>query len=273
MADDDIEAATRKTLAVLSVGYMRDSDSEGKAFAIEHRTWLDRNPWDPLYCLPDGAIDRLRRPRLGTAAPLDEAAAAAERDLRTLCRRHHAVGFSGGRPIVYPYLSVSRQLSFLETYPGRRWTKEERRAIEAYEAPGRSMNLRAKGYVGWLLTEPPFLEEIRALESLWRALPACDKPDFPLHRPALALLSSPRIPPRRASEATAGFATRLESFLDRWGLIGLASWDLPQPQGPLIPSHLPPGSPALPRHGLHIILPIHYALTGDDNLLDRIRSE
>ena len=227
---------------------------------------------DPLYCLPERAIDRFRRPCGRIAAQLDEGAVAAERALLALCRRHHAVGFSGRRPIVYPHLSVSRQPSFLETFPDRRWSKEELRAIEAYEGPGRSMNLRAKGYVGWLRTEPPFLESVGVLEAGWRALPERDRPDFPLRRPTPPLTSPPGAPARPASESAARFATELETFLDRWGLIGLASWDLPEPQGPLIPSSLPPGAPALPRHGLHIVLPLHYPLTGDDKLLDQIRS-
>jgi hypothetical protein len=274
MANDDIEAATRKTLAALSAGYMRDSDSEGKAFAIEHRAWLDRNPWDPLYCLPDAAIDRLRRPRLGTDAPLDVAAAAAERDLRNLCRRHHAVGFSDGRPIAYPYLSMSRPPTFRETFAGWELSEEQLGLIAAYEpseAVGRSINLRAKGYAGWLLTEPAFLEEVGVLASRRRALPEGERPSFPLQRsgPFLARVLGVQPPPAR--EAPSGFAADLESFLDRWGLVGMSSWELPEPQGPLVLEAPPPGSPATPRHGLHIVLPIHYALTAEEELLRHIR--
>jgi hypothetical protein len=36
---------------------------------------------------------------------------------------------------------------------------------------------------------------------------------------------------------------------------------------------LPANSPAIPRHGLHLVLPIHYPLTGNDDLLRRIRQE
>ena len=71
---------------------------------------------------------------------------------------------------------------------------------------------------------------------------------------------APRVPARRS-------ATDFFRFCDHWGLVGMASWDLPDPQGALFPNLLPPGAPALPRQGLHLYLPIHYPLTGDDELL------
>ena len=53
----------------------------------------------------------------------------------------------------------------------------------------------------------------------------------------------------------------------------MASWELPEPQGALFPDPLPPRAPARPRQGLHLYLPIHYPLTGDDELLARILQE
>jgi hypothetical protein len=108
------------------------------------------------------------------------------------------------------------------------------------------------------------LEEAKHLAAEWEALPERDRPTFPLGR-AIAL---PQVPAESvpATSEGADFAKQFSAFLDRWGLQGMATWDLPKPQGPLIPNDLPPGSPALPAHGLHIFLPLHYPLQGDDDL-------
>jgi hypothetical protein len=53
----------------------------------------------------------------------------------------------------------------------------------------------------------------------------------------------------------------------------MPTWDLPEPQGPMIPTLINASSPAMPRHGLHIVLPTHYRLTGTDDLLRRIREQ
>jgi hypothetical protein len=79
-----------------------------------------------------------------------------------------------------------------------------------------------------------------------------------------------RSPAGGPSRATATFARRVVSFLDRWGLMELATWDLPKPQGPLLPNLLPPGAAALPAHGVHVVLPLHYPLLSDDDLQRQI---
>ncbi|MDB5306934.1 MAG: hypothetical protein JWO38_1136 [Gemmataceae bacterium] len=51
----------------------------------------------------------------------------------------------------------------------------------------------------------------------------------------------------------------------------LATWDLPDPQGPLLPNPLPGDALVSPSHGVHIFIPVHYPLQGDDDLLRRVR--
>lgn len=84
------------------------------------------------------------------------------------------------------------------------------------------------------------------------------------------------VPPREAQPArrtVAEFQQDLNEFLDLWGLMGMLTWDLPQPQGPLLPAPVTADSPAMPKHGLHIVLPLHYPLTGTDDLLRQIRQQ
>lgn len=244
----------------------RDFDS----FARRHAGWLGRVPAGPLYCLPESTIARLGQPGLGRSPLLDESAERAERDLLDLCRRHRVVGYDGRRPIDYPYLSLSQTPAAwwraLPAPPG--WSDAHWGTIEEVLAKVNQANLRLGGYAGWLSTEPPFLDAVRGLATRWRALPDDLRPDFPLRRPAVV----GRAPdwPSPAPEAVRAFAADFASLCDRWGLIGMATWDLPLPQGPLLPSLLPAGSPALPARGVHLVLPLHYPLAGDDDLLKEI---
>jgi hypothetical protein len=130
-------------------------------------------------------------------------------------------------------------------------------------------NSRIKGYAGWLATEPLFLEQqIRSLEARWNALPEGQRPAFPLLRAVRTRVTPDGAVP--APDALRAFSDDLAAFLDRWGLTQLATWDLPMAQGPILPVLLDADAPAVPRHGLHLFLPLHYPLTGDDDLLGEI---
>ena len=87
-------------------------------------------------------------------------------------------------------------------------------------------------------------------------------------------LGSDEHPCEDDAAATAGiaFPKRLARHLDKWGLNALVEWHLPDPDAPLVPNPLTPGSPAEPRHGIHILLPMHYPLRGDDeDFLRRVK--
>jgi hypothetical protein len=240
-------------------------------FRRTHEGWLARYEADPLYYLPEAAIARLECPRLGHPPLLDAAAAAAERGLLALCCRYHAVGFGAAGPIVYPYLDPSPPRSVRERFPDMpSWTEADWADVEPAESKAVVANRRLKGYAGWLVTEPPFLAAVAALKARWHRLPAGQRPAFPLRRTAPTLGDADKAGPQTVPEEVAGFAADRDAFLDRWGLIGMASWDLPEPQGPLFPSLLGVGAPALPGHALHLVLPLHYPLAHDDDLLRQI---
>jgi len=121
-----------------------------------------------------------------------------------------------------------------------------------------------------LITEPAFLHDRDELASRWRALPAAERP-YPIARS----VQLPTLPlgARQAQPTVAKFQQDLNAFLDLWGLIRMVTWDLPEPQGPLLPAPFAADSPAMPKHGLHLVLPIHYPLTGTDDLLKQIRQQ
>jgi hypothetical protein len=254
----------------MMTGVFRSVSRDWDDFASRHRSWLERIPSDPLYSLPESAIARLERPRLKHPPLLDVDGATAERDLLALCRRSNAIGFAAGQPILYSYLNLSPPRSFREDFPDHEWTEEQWASVRSLEEELDRVDLRLKGYAGWLATEQPFLDAVGALESRWRRLPHGQRPDFPLRRTAPILSRSRKAKPVPAPQVVAAFAADYDAFCDRWGLIGMASWDLPEPQGPLIPSLLSEGALALPTHGLHIVLPVHYPLGLNAEFLGKI---
>ena len=118
--------------------------------------------------------------------------------------------------------------------------------------------------MGWLVTEPGFLTARDQLAENWRRLRPSERPSFPLER-------SPKPWEQPPPAEVVQFRQDLIDFLDHWGLMSMATWYLPQPQGPLIPAPIRPNSPAMPKHGLHIVLPIHYPLLSSDRLLFEIQ--
>jgi hypothetical protein len=67
------------------------------------------------------------------------------------------------------------------------------------------------------------------------------------------------------------FLAAADAFLRKWSLVGLATWELPDPVGPHFPAILPQLGTAVDHAVVHIVLPAHYALQGSDALLAEIR--
>jgi hypothetical protein len=270
MTEHDPEREFHAVWDVINHSGLQRPDRDWEIFRRTHEGWLARFEADPLYHLPEAAIARLEWPSPGHPALLDAEAAAAERGLLALCCLYHAVGFGAAGPIAYPYLDPSPRRSLRELYPEMDWTEADWADVELGEGKSAVANRRLKGYAGWLVTEPLFLEATAALKARWHGLPDGLRPAFPLRRTEPTLGSADEAEPQTFPEEVARFAADRDAFFDRWSLLGLASWDLPEPQGPLFPSLLAAGAPALPRHGLHIVLPLHYPLAQDDDLLRQI---
>jgi len=217
----------------------------------------------PAYALPAAAVGRLaakggRRAKPGAGATRafagwDAERVAAERAFAAWCDNFQAVGYAAGAmvrsgvlrfpaPLRPPGLAVSDVA----------W-REIRDALTA-------AHVRVKGAAGYLLTHPPYLQEVGALQAAWRALRPPARPSFPLRSvrlPAYAFKAATG-GAGRAPAAVETFAGRLEAFLAKWGLMSLAAWDLPDPQGPLAPNPLPHGAPAQPLGAVTVTVPTHF---------------
>lgn len=204
---------------------------------------------DPLYALPTATIDVLaRRTGRGTAPLFDRPTAEAEREFSRLCAAHHIVGIGPSGTIPYPHLTTAPPDP-----------DEERSVAESPANRVAAINRRLLGAVGYLVTEPAYLQEIAAVRREYERLPDGGRPRFPL---------GPRswLPGDLDDGAYEALATALQSLLARWGLACLAAWDLPVPQGPHLPDLIPLRTVARPAHGVLISIPIHYGLQEADDL-------
>jgi hypothetical protein len=214
-------------------------------------------------------IDRLARTRRGKAI-LTAETVEIEREFTSVCDDYRAIGVWSEKPISYERLSPPVPLLSREVMEDQGWSRSEqlsyRRARDVLDQADR----RLLGVPGWLLTEPSYLSQVADLKAQWTSLPARERPTFPLGRALLVqCLPVDAVP---ASNSLAKFSMTCREFLDRWGLVRLVTWDLPDPQGPFLPSPLPVDAPASPTHGIHIFLPLHYSVQENDALVQQILS-
>jgi hypothetical protein len=248
--------------------------------------WGRRPAWvmaaarnDTIYSLPEPAINALARGDAAGQVFLDPTQAAAEHEFTALCAEFHAIGTQAGWFVTHTPLNARARpdgladlLRWAANTPKFEWAARAVAAIDsAHEKSSRAAD-RVKGYTGWLLTEPAFLDEVGRLRTLWGELPEQLRPGFPLYRPGAEVQdpAGPRIDARPSGSPARVFGKALVRLLDRWVLTHLATWDVPVPQGPLMPNLLPPSAPAQPRTGVHLFVPTFYPIPGTDDLATEI---
>ena len=247
-------------------------------FWAAHPDWrMATATTDVIYTLPPAVIDFLATAAPGRRPLFDARQAGAERAFADLCSGFFAVGatrtaFVTGTPLD-PRPARAPAAGWGDLLDRFAWAPGAVAALDGERDRLDGAAERMKGYVGWLLTEPAFLAEVAALRSIWSALPPGFRPDPPLHRPTWLPPDAEAVPgePRFFAAPAGEFAGALTALLDKWDLCRLAAWDLPVPQGPLVPNPLPHGSPASPRTGVNVHVPVYYPLTGEDDLTTRVQ--
>jgi hypothetical protein len=237
----------------------------------EHHDWyqqFDSN--QPIYRLPMEAIEELRIRQISRrqVAFLDRSQVEAERSFTELCERHQILGILDNREIKYHNLTPPEGIK-LEQFPNIPWLNEASlRVINSGLDRASATRERLLGLAGWLVTDSTFLEELGQLQTAWESLEDNQRPSFPLQRqPPPASTPQQESP---VSAVLAAFREQLRLFCNRYGLMSLASWDLPDPQGPFFTDPLGPNSAARPQQGLYLFIPLGYPVQNNDDLLETI---
>jgi hypothetical protein len=243
------------------------------AFRQKYAGWLASFECaGPVYRLPAKAIEGLKRPAAQKPPIMSDEDARVETAFSELCQKSKAIGVWNGH-FVCPTDWIRPDPLSEDMRRRLNWPQSRFLAAQSLAGKTDSIAVRLRGYVGWLVTEPAFISACDELASRWQALPADERP-YPIARSVrLSAPAQGAQRARRARRATESFQEDLNAFLDRWGLMSMLTWDLPVPQGPLLPAPVAADSPAMPKHGLHLVLPIHYPLTSTDDLLTQIRQQ
>jgi hypothetical protein len=244
-------------------------DRGWRVFRKKHASWLGRlTEGEPIYGLPKPVITALH-----TAGVLNEQDKAAENDLQQLCTQSKAIGFLDGECVAYDLLRLYLPPPSKELMQSAGWTRGQMFKAKKEIQEAERYFRRLRGIVGWLLTEPAFLQCCQNLKQQWRALSDEYRPRFPLQCGKFRLEQLQSATTELGWRAYDEFVSEFLAFCDRWGLIGMQTWDLPQPQGLLFPDLLPQGSPAWPRHGVHIIVPVCFPIHDSDDFIKQVNQQ
>jgi hypothetical protein len=239
------------------------------AFRQQHSRWLGRHDksvsvlhrsTEVLYRLPATIRETLAMGAPHGRPILAPADIAAEKEFDALLVGFFAEGVYQDQPVSYrplrppPPLPSERSLKQIGL---KTKTKQVAKATALLD----DFQLRNKGYVGRLVTDPSFLRARDALRAVWLALSEYERPCLPL-RTTMHFGS--------VSKGVADFQALLEVFCDRYGLQGMATWELPEPLEPLLSGNTWPPHIINCRKVL-IALPSHFQVMDKDELIELIR--
>ena len=238
-------------------------------FRQRYPDWVDRGHGpDPYFAIPQQAVHCVS---LGTL--LTDRQIEAEQAFTQLCDQHFAIGLVQRQPLQYPCFAAPTRMITEEEGASAGWTRAQVAAVNQANSRIEEARQRLQGVAGYLTTNASFCQEVDLLRNQWTGLPTALQVAFPLRRsvPISGPVPDKSSPGVVLPVESSSFLNELDQFLDRWGLIALHGWHLPDPQGPLFPSSLPSGAPAEPQHGIRINIPLHYPLQGDDQFLQQLR--
>jgi hypothetical protein len=262
-----------KTIVPTSFSFFmedRSWDRAWKSFAEEHSSWLNGFPAaEPIYLLPKETIRLLARRNPKGKRFILPHFVDSEYAFTALCEAAQGVGVWRGQSIQYGPMTNRQMLPFpVELLKAAKLSADQQLRLPEASRLAEEPRHRVLGVPGWLLTEPAFLAQTEVLKALWNALPSKEQSLISLSRTRPGTM-----PPKNSTVANtqlSAFLSQYEEFLDRWGLLRMATWDLPLPQGPLLPAPLPVAAAAAPTHGIHLVLPVHYRIQDNDGLVDKI---
>lgn len=238
------------------------TDSLWKDFQEVHGDWIGRVVDDTgvIYALPKDQLHSALRLYRTTEEDRE-----AELDFSNICDRSHVIAFASGRPVPYMLLDQSFPLQAevdAEWLRNHGWNNDHIATVKSGDDPTRDIRDRMRASVGRLLARPDYIAAVKEVKSAWQAIPAGRRPSLPLW-PQSQLLEEMPNSSKIAEDPVNDFWNQFIDFCDFWQLQGLATWQLPLPQGPIrLPDFgAPDGSAALT-----LSHPWHYPLQGQEGV-------
>ncbi len=198
-------------------------------FSRRHPEWLRKrqSESDVVYRLPEAVLSLL-----GADLKLDRRDLTAEAAFDRLCLRVKAVAVWNNRPIPYRWLLPTPApipQPQIEGMTSLGLTPEQvRRVPEVLQRMG-DMSERSQSIAGRRISDPQFLAACDHLRHDWNSLADAERPELPLSRTQKCEAEADWSRADGAPDAMGEFCGKFEDFCRRWGLLGMATWDLPDP--------------------------------------------
>jgi len=241
-------------------------------FSRLHSQWLRErlSENEVVYRLPEKALDLLE-----ANLQLDADDLAAEVVYDRLCLRFKAIGAWNNRPILYRWLLPALApfpKALIESMTSLGWKPEQLPKVVVMVQIGGDVSERLQSVAGRRICNPLFLDEADRLRSAWRSLADAERPSLPLARTPGFQQIPDCLEGTRTTEALADFLKAFDQFCDRWCLLGMVTWDLPDPDGPKWPepTRCPQGSRA---EALTFRTPVDFPLLNSDRLGEIARDQ
>lgn len=218
-------------------------DQEIKRFYQSNVEWFEERFQEseiacalPVYNMPSEDLGPYKESGWNNLWDLSAEDATTEFQFWEFCERHQWFGIDRNlQPVFCPLVyRRSHRIDFEEfrkILPPD-WSLDTAR--QNYDAVKRadeaSIFERRESAAGWMICDSRFREQRDHLRTLWRNLPANGQPVLPLSRSSkMASLPSNTdfVPQPELLE----FTRQFDQFCDSWHLLGMVTWDLPDPEG------------------------------------------
>ncbi len=226
----------------------------------ELRRLLDAYPdWFEQRCLETDvvcALPEFERNDWASTLRLKEEESEIEKRFSKLCDQQELFAVDKNRQrvesgLIFRWKSRFNITEILNLMP-KDWSgaKVDRNYQAVEKSDENSIWKRRTATAGMVICKPAFLEERDELKSLWQKLSSTEQPAFPLIRSPVIPVEylqalGTHFPDSSAySQEVEQFTRKFDQFCDKWCLMRMITWDLPDPKGPsdnklpwLFPAH------------------------------------
>ncbi len=210
---------------------LRDVQAQGRLILADELAPLRPHTVEPLYAIPAELLDFLSRRIKDWFSPEQ---LALEDKLTRLCTAYFATAIFHGQFVSHLFFSRREKFKLNEDVLGALGWDQFMTLADVQQTLNKAEKLeepvwhRRQAYLGWLITSPTFLAERGALRTRWQdaVIKLGGIPSFPVRH----TLQQRGLLPAGPGCDLDHLAQDFTAFYDRWDLLGLATWDLPQPK-------------------------------------------
>jgi hypothetical protein len=268
--DSSSRSAPDERVACVTVSGCSALAQRWPQFLHDHDQWRRDRTAEArvVYAFPLRVADH----RLAVLFGIDEPTTKAEQAYAAICAAGRAVAIHRDRQIWYRWLEPTIAAPATDKMKRLGWTDEHIQQARSLIDKANGIAERLQGSIGRLVCSPSFCAARDALRIQWGSLSPSEQPAFPLHRSLKVLDPADTLDIAPASTQQDEFARTFDEFCDSWRICGMATWELPDVDGPKWSEpELGADSGLLGRSTYDT--PWHFCLRAEDDLGNLLRQQ